>query len=511
MMSRATAPLRRPPSRSRLGASTRSLRTYPIRVRASFAGQTGRRASAPSATRRSRSRWRCQPRRRRSGRPAPIGYAVQSPFGVELSAAEKELVPGAPPIDDVVKGTPYAKVLELTRRLVAAPVPTTPRCLGLHRFLNANYTYDQDVEPRRDPLPAFLLRDRRGYCQQFAGAMSLMLRMAGIPSRVVSGFAPGVREDDRTFSVADTDAHSWVEVLYPGVGWVTVDPTPAQTPAHTDVTLPNAGLNGGITERGLGRAFTEREGERDRPSDVKDQAGRSEDEASRSTARRTRPPRSVRWGDRRHPSPPAPPQLTRWRGPPAPRASGGDAGDWSQRGPRHDPGRDSIPARARTRGPRPRATRAHCSKAATDAVHAAARGRLRGERSAGRLPAGAVRSAGGERCAPSRLGARAPESARKWSRRLTRSRCKRAHTHDAAALSVATCSNGRARGARPHPNTWASSSSLGSSSRRSPRSTLGPDSPASSATPSAGPSARSARPPRSPSPTAPLSRWSILS
>ncbi len=122
----------------------------------------------------------------------------------------------------------------------------------IQRFLDENYTYDQNVEPRPDPLPAFLFRDRRGYCQQFAGAMALMLRMTGIPSRVVSGFAPGVAEEGGTYSVSDTDAHSWVEVLYPGIGWVTVDPTPAQTPAHTNVTIPRAGQNGADLRAGAG-------------------------------------------------------------------------------------------------------------------------------------------------------------------------------------------------------------------------------------------------------------------
>ena len=68
-----------------------------------------------------------------------------------------------------------------------------------------------------------------GYCQQFAGAMGLMLRMVGIPSRVVSGFAPGALDQERgVYEVRDTDAHSWVEVYFRGIGWVTFDPTPGR-------------------------------------------------------------------------------------------------------------------------------------------------------------------------------------------------------------------------------------------------------------------------------------------
>ena len=63
--------------------------------------------------------------------------------------------------------------------------------------------------------------------------MALMLRMAGIPARVVSGFSPGAPDldEDGLFTVRDTDAHSWVEVYFVGIGWVPFDPTPSASPA----------------------------------------------------------------------------------------------------------------------------------------------------------------------------------------------------------------------------------------------------------------------------------------
>ena len=85
-------------------------------------------------------------------------------------------------------------------------------------------------------MPAFLFEDRRGYCQQFSGAMALMLRMIGIPSRVASGFAPGGRDPQRgVFLVEDVDAHSWVEVYFAGIGWVPFEPTPAAAPAEAQL------------------------------------------------------------------------------------------------------------------------------------------------------------------------------------------------------------------------------------------------------------------------------------
>ena len=84
------------------------------------------------------------------------------------------------------------------------------------------------------PLDAFLFRDKAGYCQQFSGAMALLLRMGGVPARVAAGFTPGDARHRarREFVVRDFDAHSWVEAYFPGYGWVTFDPTPAIAPAR---------------------------------------------------------------------------------------------------------------------------------------------------------------------------------------------------------------------------------------------------------------------------------------
>jgi hypothetical protein len=76
------------------------------------------------------------------------------------------------------------------------------------------------------PLTDFLLRTRAGYCQQFAGAAALLLRLAGVPARVVAGFATGDRTGPGTYTVRDLDAHNWIEVYFEGYGWVPFNPTP---------------------------------------------------------------------------------------------------------------------------------------------------------------------------------------------------------------------------------------------------------------------------------------------
>jgi Transglutaminase-like superfamily len=79
------------------------------------------------------------------------------------------------------------------------------------------------------PLVAFVTDHKRGYCQHFAGAMALMLRYLGIPARVGAGFATGRFDaEDREWTVADTNAHTWVEAWFAGYGWLPFDPTPGR-------------------------------------------------------------------------------------------------------------------------------------------------------------------------------------------------------------------------------------------------------------------------------------------
>ena len=155
---------------------------------------------------------------------------------------------------------PYARVEALAERITRDTPGSYRAVAAIERYLLENYEYDQDVADRDDPLPAFLLRDKRGYCQHFSGAMALMLRLIGIPSRVVSGFAPGVHDPDTgTYVVRDTDAHSWVEVWFPEVGWVTVDPTPSAAPARTE-TAQTGGVTGADVLARSNRAFAIDEG-----------------------------------------------------------------------------------------------------------------------------------------------------------------------------------------------------------------------------------------------------------
>ena len=86
------------------------------------------------------------------------------------------------------------------------------------------------------PLESFLFDTKAGYCQHYSAAMALLLRMGGVPARVATGFSPGgYSKRKQAWIVRDTDAHSWVEAWFDGYGWITLDPTPADTPARSQI------------------------------------------------------------------------------------------------------------------------------------------------------------------------------------------------------------------------------------------------------------------------------------
>jgi transglutaminase-like putative cysteine protease len=149
---------------------------------------------------------------------------------------------GTPGAESYVAESAYGPVYQLARRLVAGAATTYDAVQRVEAHLREQYEYDEQPPHAEYPLAAFLFEDRAGYCQQFSGAMALMLRMNGIPARVATGFAPGQRASDSEFTVRDLDAHSWVEIYFSGIGWVPFDPTPpgAPTSSRADGALATA-------------------------------------------------------------------------------------------------------------------------------------------------------------------------------------------------------------------------------------------------------------------------------
>ena len=92
------------------------------------------------------------------------------------------------------------------------------------------------------PLAAFVATTKVGYCQQFAGAMALMLRFLGIPARVAVGFTSGSYSKG-IWTVTDHNAHAWVEAWFPGHGWLPFDPTPGRGTLSASYTVASANFD----------------------------------------------------------------------------------------------------------------------------------------------------------------------------------------------------------------------------------------------------------------------------
>ncbi len=105
--------------------------------------------------------------------------------------------------------------------------------LNLQNYLrnSANFRYDPDVQDESQASCQGLstvecfARIRAGYCQYYASTMAILLRQAGVPTRLAQGFLPGERSPDGTETVRNGAAHAWVEVYFPYYGWVDFDPT----------------------------------------------------------------------------------------------------------------------------------------------------------------------------------------------------------------------------------------------------------------------------------------------
>ena len=136
--------------------------------------------------------------------------------------------------DRSIRRSPYLPMYERARELTDDAPTAYEAVKNVERWLQDSFRYSERVPSHDIPLMGFIEDDKRGYCQQFSGAMALMLRMAGIPAQVAAGFAPGsYNKDTREYRVRDLDAHSWVEVWFTGIGWVPFDPTPARAPAQS--------------------------------------------------------------------------------------------------------------------------------------------------------------------------------------------------------------------------------------------------------------------------------------
>jgi transglutaminase-like putative cysteine protease len=122
-----------------------------------------------------------------------------------------------------------ARVAALAREFAAGAQGPLEKAQRIEAALRQRYRYSLSLQRDRrlDPVEDFLFQQRAGHCEYFAASMAVMLRLEGVPARVVNGFQPGEwNEFGRYFTVRQRDAHAWVEAFIPGAGWLTFDPSP---------------------------------------------------------------------------------------------------------------------------------------------------------------------------------------------------------------------------------------------------------------------------------------------
>jgi protein-glutamine gamma-glutamyltransferase len=171
-------------------------------------------------------------------------YSVVSSIGAATPDELRALPEEAPPENvqrylQLPDGLP-ARVGDLARRITARASTDYDKVKAIERWLADNYLYDIESpvpEPGRDAVDHFLFDTDVGFCEQFASATAVMLRSLGIPARFVAGYTPGTRNPfTGYYEVKNSDAHTWVEVWFPTVGWYEFDPTFDIPPANADVS-----------------------------------------------------------------------------------------------------------------------------------------------------------------------------------------------------------------------------------------------------------------------------------
>ena len=144
------------------------------------------------------------------------------------------------------------------RRAVQLPESSNPRAMALAAEWRAQSRSDEEVVGRaidflrsggyaytlEPPLlgthtvDEFLFQTKAGFCEHYASAFAFLMRAAGVPARIVTGYQGGeVNFVDRIITVRQSEAHAWAEVHLPGRGWVRVDPTAAAVPARIEAGL----------------------------------------------------------------------------------------------------------------------------------------------------------------------------------------------------------------------------------------------------------------------------------
>ena len=120
--------------------------------------------------------------------------------------------------------------------------PTEKINSALKMFREQNFVYT--LKPPllgKDPVDQFLFGTKRGFCEHYATSFVYLMRAAGLPARIVTGYQGGeLNPNGNYLMVRQSDAHAWAEVWLQGQGWVRIDPTAAVSPARIEQGIGDA-------------------------------------------------------------------------------------------------------------------------------------------------------------------------------------------------------------------------------------------------------------------------------
>ena len=183
--------------------------------------------------------------------PYIVTTSVSSAGPEELRAASQEY-----PLHILTRYTQVTddlprRVEDLAETITAGAETPYDQALAIEAYLKTlPYSLKMDPPPfDADGVDHFLFEQGQGYSEYFASAMTVMLRTLGVPARMAAGYTTGDQlGDGPSYNVTDSHSHGWMEVYFPGYGWIPFEPTPG-------AELPVVMVPGGIAAEALEGPF----------------------------------------------------------------------------------------------------------------------------------------------------------------------------------------------------------------------------------------------------------------
>lgn len=176
-----------------------------------------------------------------STRPSTTADALRAQADISVLGAPVEYLQ----LPDSTSQRTIDLAAKLAAELPEGKQSTYDVILAIQAWLAAEVKYELDAPvppPGADAVDHFLFESKRGFCEQIASTLAVMLRSLGVPARIATGYVPSERDEIAGVWVSRArDAHAWVEVRFPSFGWVAFDPT---------ASVPLAGESGDLTLAG---------------------------------------------------------------------------------------------------------------------------------------------------------------------------------------------------------------------------------------------------------------------